>query len=290
MTDSNASGLRQSFGVLRVFGDSSTYFFRGFVLFVGTAVLGQILIVLSTVGMGFTGLGALTSLGIDRGPVTSPVLVAVYAALLMTIYSMVGAIIALGAVDMKQGNRPNFLRYVTTAIRSAPYILGCAVLMAILFFVAIALASMAIGLVVQAIPLTAFILIPAVFVLVIYLFAMLSVANPSIVIEGTGFSAIARSLALTRNYRWAIVGVFMITAAILVLASIIFGALVALSFASGVSAGENFGLIFFGTQVFNVVFGGVLTGFMGVLVAHVFMRLKEIKEGYGFENVGSIFD
>ena len=115
------------------------------------------------------------------------------------------------------------------------------------------------------------------------------VASPVLVVERAGvWQAMQRSLALTRNHRWAMFGIIVLY----FVASIVLGAIegLVLTGSVGLSAmaalqtpGIAFGLL-------NAV---VQTGVMmisTVAVAAIYFELRRIKEGVGVTELASVFD
>lgn len=113
----------------------------------------------------------------------------------------------------------------------------------------------------------------------LWLYAVLSVIVPAIVIERAGFGAMGRSAALTKEYRWPILGALIV---IIIIALIIGGII---GFLGAFSTG---GYLFGG--LFEIVINGVSYGFGGILVALIYARLREIKEGVGVDQIAAVFD
>lgn len=114
----------------------------------------------------------------------------------------------------------------------------------------------------------------------LYLYAMWSVAAPAIVVERAGFSGLGRSAALTKHYRWPIIGTFVILGIILIVISLILAMII------GVIA-VNLGLI--AAVILQLVLYSVLYGPFYVVIAMIYARLREIKEGIVVQDLADIF-
>ena len=132
-----------------------------------------------------------------------------------------------------------------------------------------------------------FVTIPLAVFATLYIFSMFSVVSPSIVIEEEGFRAFGRSRELTRGYRGKIIGLY----AIIIFGLVIFMMMVGVFAASILWTTGSFTQgVAWSSQLFNFLLTAVMSAFFSVVIAMVFARLKEIKEGYGFENAGDVFD
>lgn len=123
----------------------------------------------------------------------------------------------------------------------------------------------------------------AVFVAAPYSAGALSLMGPAMVVEKSWFGSIGRSLSLTSGYRWPVVGLLLLLALI--------------SFALAlVNAGLTLLVISLGTVgmvlsfVLSAVFSALLYGLMGIAYALAYLRLREIKEGLGNDDIAEVFD
>ena len=115
--------------------------------------------------------------------------------------------------------------------------------------------------------------------------AVFFVVQPIAVIERAGFGSLARSIDLTQGYRWPIVGCFVVFTVIGILPALagdfFFG-----SFREAFVSGASHWPFAFGYAV-CVSFTYVL---MGIAIALVYARLREIKEGVAVEQIAAVFD
>jgi len=91
----------------------------------------------------------------------------------------------------------------------------------------------------------------------LWIYGVYSVLVPAIVIERAGFGAMRRSQALTKEYRWPVIGAVLL---VLICASLLNMA---------------------------AVFGVAL---ISISVALIYARLREIKEGVGVDNLVAVFE
>ncbi|MEO1329960.1 MAG: hypothetical protein AAFW46_09880, partial [Pseudomonadota bacterium] len=116
----------------------------------------------------------------------------------------------------------------------------------------------------------------------LYVYAMFAVVVPAIVIERAGFGALSRSIALTKEYRWPVLGAFLLLVVILIAFSV--GVTFALVPLLLETAGPFAALGV--TAVMNGVFGALSSVFYSM----VYARLREIKEGAGVDQLAAVFD
>lgn len=113
----------------------------------------------------------------------------------------------------------------------------------------------------------------------LWIFAVLSVAIPVAAVEGAGLGALGRSAALTKGYRWPIVGFGLVFAAIVLALTVVLGLFVLAPLGVMLTGGDP-GLV--GGLVLTLVtalVGAAYAG-LGALPAPVlYLRLLELKEG-----------
>lgn len=118
----------------------------------------------------------------------------------------------------------------------------------------------------------------------LWLMALFSVVIPALVIERAGFGAMSRSRALTRGYRWPIVGALILVGICTILLN------AALTFVAGLigaalgGAGVVIGILI--VAISNVVFYGLVS----VTASLVYARLREIKEGVSVDELVAVFE
>jgi hypothetical protein len=118
----------------------------------------------------------------------------------------------------------------------------------------------------------------------IWLVAVFSVFVPVIVLEQAGFSALGRSAALTRDYRWSIVGLGLVLYLIVIVVSLVVGLPLALL---GVAAGEP-GPLGIGVAVLlDALASAIFAGYGAMVAALLYARLRQLKEGITLEDLSA---
>ncbi len=116
----------------------------------------------------------------------------------------------------------------------------------------------------------------------LYLMALWFVIVPAIVVEGRFFDSLGRSAALTKDYRWPLVGLIVIFLLIMTLMTAVSAAAQGFGFAMG-----TIGLIL--ANVIGVAVGGFFYALAGALGALTYARLVDIKEGTGISSLAEVF-
>ena len=259
MTKTSASAPNAPLGVGEIISGSFSImfgnFFKVFILgFIG-AFLGFIVNYL------FLGFDVATGTGDAFGASQSTALIGTLAsvAINIVIYGLVTALLIQLAYDAKLGRSNSIGAYFGSAL---PAILPIAIL------------SIAIGIlaVLGAI---------ALIIGALWVYAVFYVTAPVAVIERGGFGSMGRSADLTKEYRWPIVGLFVLVVVLSIVLTFIAGFLVAILAAIG-------GPIFAGIGL--AMINGLSYAFGGIVVALVYARLREIKEGVDVDQIASVFD
>lgn len=263
MANEATNATKASLGVGTIISDSFSIMFGNFVKvmllgFVG-AFIGFIVNAL------FLGFGVATGTG-DQIPTD---LGSFYAGIALStvvntvVYGLVTALLILLAYDSKLGRSNTMGAYFNAAL---PAILPIVVLTLVITI----LASIgAIALLIGA----------------LWVYAVFYVTAPVAVIEKGGFGSMGRSAALTKEYRWPIVGLFIVVIIIsLILQTVggfIFGGL-------GFLTAGLVGQIIVGVGL--SVITGLAYAFGGIAVALVYARLREIKEGVEVDQIAQVFE
>jgi hypothetical protein len=120
----------------------------------------------------------------------------------------------------------------------------------------------------------------------LWIYAVFSVMPAAVVIERVGFGGLGRSAALTKDYRWPIVGAFIL---ITIISAII--GFVAMFLVGLMMAGAGLGG---GAMVIGIIVLALITTFGAALgaitVALIYARLREIKEGASVQDIAAVFD
>lgn len=113
-----------------------------------------------------------------------------------------------------------------------------------------------------------------------YLYAMWSVLVPAIVVERVGFRGLGRSAALTKNYRWPVLGTLVLVVIIMMVVSMVVQLIMGVVLSS---AGVAVGVLF------SALTNAVPYGFFSVAIALIYARLREIKEGVSVDSLVEVF-
>ncbi|WP_422041355.1 hypothetical protein [Roseibium sp.] len=260
MTDTGYSQPMASLGVGSIVGESFSILFGHFIKII---IIGFVPTLI-----GFLISGALTgfnvALGLEVQEFSGPgsVVASILSLLInMVVYSITTALLVQLAYDAKLSRPIQLGRYIGPAI-------SVIVPLAVITIVVSILVS--IGVVLFIVP-------------GLWVYAVFAVIAPVIVIERAGFGAMGRSRFLTKEYRWPIVGALILGIILSVIISFLAVFVVGLIASIG-----SIGLI-----IGVVLFAGMSTlgaGYISILIALIYARLREIKEGVNVDQIASVFD
>jgi len=247
-------------GVGSIVGESFSILFRNFITVLMLAFIPTLAgLVISgltagwgvTLGTGDTDFGAEPNwAGIALGYVVQ-----------MVIYGVTTALLVQFAYDAKLSRPINVSRYFGPALSAA---------LPIAILGLVAALAMGIGMI--------FLIIPG-----LWVYAVFSMIAPAIVIEKVGYGALGRSAALTKGYRWPILGVIILVGICTFLLSF-----VTVFIAGLVGAATGGGVLVM--LVITAVVTSVGYGLGGISVSLIYARLREIKEGVSVDQIASVFD
>ena len=132
----------------------------------------------------------------------------------------------------------------------------------------------------------------------LYLMARYAVMAPAMLVEQAGWRSLGRAAALSRSYRWPIVGamllllvaVFILSFAIqLVTSLVLFGSVSVFDPDIALRMATVEGVRFFLLNLLQAIGSSLMYGFAAVFTALLYARLREIKEGIGIENLSKVF-
>ncbi|MEM1065213.1 MAG: hypothetical protein AAGJ74_06905 [Pseudomonadota bacterium] len=264
MADISMTESKQSLGVGSILSESFSIFFSNFLKVLLLGAFGALLgVLINTMFLGFN-----AAVGVGDPNITDPSAIITGSVLSIVvntmIYGLVTALLIQLAYDAKLGRSNSLGTYFNAAI---PAVVPIAVLSIVVFVL------MMIGAV-------------ALLIGMLWVYAVFYVMPPVAVIERGGFGSLGRSAALTKEYRWPIVGLFILimilTMVVQVVATFLVGVLIAMGGAS--LAGPVLAAIAF------AVISGISYAFGGIAIALVYARLREIKEGVNVDHIASVFD
>lgn len=177
-------------------------------------------------------------------------------------FSVTGAFMVLAAYDAKLGAPVRLRDYLASAFRHIVPLVLCSIVVWI---------GLVIGMLLFVVP-------------GLWVMAVWSAVIPAIVIERAGFSSLGRSAALTKGYRWPIVGTMIVLAICMMIFSMILlsitGAVVGMI--GGVPALVAAVLLYSAASAAGY-------GVFYIGVALIYARLREIKEGTSVEALTEVF-
>ncbi|MEF2073546.1 hypothetical protein [Consotaella aegiceratis] len=174
----------------------------------------------------------------------------------LLIYAVMTGMLVLAAYDAKTGRPAHIGIYVGEGLRRVVPL----VVVSLLSYLAIGIGF---GLLV----------VPG-----IWLIGVLSVVVPSIMVDRSGFGAFRRSSALTKGYRWPIVGLVFVIYVMIWAISAALGLVLVYVPPMPVVA-----------SIIQGAIGGLTTAFGSIAIAVTYARLREIKEGIGFTDLAAVF-
>jgi len=258
MTDTTLSQPKASLGVGSIVGDSFSILFGKFLQVV------MIAFVPTLIGYLISGLlnGFGVAIGLEQPQFATPgggIAFVLSFIVNMAVYSITTALLVQLAYDAKLGRPIQIGRYFGPALSTILPLTILSVVAAILY---------SIGFVLFVVP-------------GLWIIAVLSVMAPAVVIERAGFGGLGRSAALTKGYRWPIVGALLLGLICVIIINVVTGFLIGIVVAIG---GTVLGLVLF------AALGAIGAGLLSILVALIYARLREIKEGVSVDQIASVFD
>lgn len=258
MTDRSVRGL-PPLGVGNIVGESFSLFFSRFGVFFLLAFIPSLVsLAISTAyfGTGFyTGSGDPNALLASMMSVTGIIVMFV---LPTVIYGISTALIVCAAYDAKLNRPARIGQYFTIALTRA---------------IPIAVVSFIVGI---AVGLGALLLIlPG-----LYLAALFSVAVVVVVLESMMLGSLSRSIELTKEYRWPILGALVLLYLVVIVLNLVLGFFAAPLFSI---AGTIFGIV-----VYAAV-GAIGTAIISIGFVLIYARLREVKEGVNVDSLVEVF-
>ena len=207
------------------------------------------------------------TLGVDTGaPVSfaSPVLIGLGVVVQLALQGLIIALLVQLAYDAKLGQPITPIAYLSPAIKAIVPILVLSLVIGILA---------GIGLMLLVIP-------------GLYIYAVFCVTTPAIMIERAGFGGMSRSAALTKEYRWPVIGVLILlglcTIGLGIVATFVVSAIVPIIGLN--TAGFGVGILIY------ALINGLTYGLSGIGAALIYARLRDIKEGVSVDKLAAVFE
>ncbi len=263
MTSTPTIAPKVSLGVGGIVSSSFSILFRNLIAVMIVAFIPSLIGLLVSVAMNGVGL----TLGVDTGEplaIGSPAMMVVGVILQFAIQGLTIALLVQLAYDAKLGNPITPVAYISPAIKAIVPIMVLSLVIGILAGIGFVL-----------------LIIPG-----LYIYAVFCVTTPAIMIERAGFSGMSRSAALTKDYRWPVVGALILlgicTIGLGIVTTFLVSAIVPII---GLNA-AGFGI---GILLFALV-NGLTYGLSGIGAALIYARLRDIKEGVSVDKLAAVFD
>lgn len=263
MTDANIQGAKAPLGVGDIISSSFSIIFGNFwkvflLGFVG-AFLGFI------VNAIFLGFGVASGTGDINVTEPSGMAIGIIVSMVinMAVYGLVTALLIQLAYDAKLGRINSFGTYFKSAMPAIIPIMVLTIVVSILSGIG------ALALIIGA----------------FWVFAVFYVMAPVAVIERGGWGSLSRSAALTKEYRWPIVGLFIVIVIISMILQLISGFLIG---GLAVVVSGIVGQLIAGVGIAMIT--GLAYALGGIVTALVYARLREIKEGVDVDQIANVFE
>ena len=258
MTDRSVAAM-PPLGVGSIVGESFSLFFGRFPVFFMLAFLPTL--ISFGISASFFGVGMYSGT-MDPETIlalmTSVTGVVIMVVLPMIIYGLSTALIVCAAYDAKLGRPARISQYFSIAVTRA---------------VPVVLVSFAVGIMVGLGSML--LIIPG-----LYLAALFSVAVVVVVLESMWFSSLSRSIALTKEYRWPILGALILLYLVAMVLQWVLGLVAAPLFAT---LGGLIGILIFAAV------GAIGTAILSIGFVLIYARLREIKEGVSVDSLAEVF-
>lgn len=263
MTSTPYTEPKAPLGVGGIVSNSFSILFRNIIAVMIVAFIPSLIALIISVVM--NGAGATLGVGGINAAAPPSVSSIIFGTIIqVAIQGLTIALLVQLAYDAKLGRPITPMAYLTPALNAIVPIMVLSVVIAILAGFGFAL-----------------LIIPG-----LYIYAVFYVTTPAIIIEKAGFGGMGRSAALTKSYRWPVVGALIIlgicTVGLTIVATFIVGALVGV-------IGTN--IIGIGLGLFLMaLISGFSYGLSGIGAALVYARLRDIKEGVSVDKLAAVFD
>ena len=118
----------------------------------------------------------------------------------------------------------------------------------------------------------------------LWVYAVWCCVTPAIVIENAGFGSFGRSAQLTKEYRWPCLGALIVVGICAYIPILV----IALIFGFGAASG-GFGFTGIVYVLVNTIATVIYMAAIGICIALIYARLREIKEGTSVQQLAEVF-
>ncbi len=198
--------------------------------------------------------------------------------------SLISAAVTRLTYDAKHLTPTGLRAIFGPALAAAPSIglLGIAICA---LLVVVQVSMFALGLVT---PLLSLVALPVFFVIYLWSIAAFSLMPAAAVIENRGLRSLSRSRELTNGYRLAVLGTMLLASLCSVVIQLVFSfATFFLTILVSLVSETLSGILSFASSLAAF---GVMISFMCIVACLLYLRLREVKEGVGIDQIEAIFD
>jgi len=296
MSDATNPAGNQSLGIGSIIGESFSLCFKNFlklllIMIVPIIVVGAVnyLLFAPMIEAALVGLAGMANAGEQMAmPVMDVTLIIKFVAsllLMILAYCFLYGAIITAIFDAKAGRGVNIGKAMGTGVSRAIQLFVSLLVLEILLGIVIFIISLVLGLIMQAVasPVVGILVIIVMIAIYLYIFGLLLPFPATVVVENLWVSAIGRTMALTKGYRWWIVLLMFLFG---LAATVLYAIVIALSYVL-IQIGPIGLYITFGLGIISAV---ILGGASIALITLTYARLREIKEGTSVETLAQVFD
>lgn len=206
------------------------------------------------------------------------------------VFAFIAALLAQLAYDAKLSRPVRLRRYLGPALSAVPSIVVLAIAVVLILF----LSTFPLGLMGAALGPVSVVIVLTIPFVSLWIMAVFSVTAPAVVIERVGLKGLNRSAFLTKQYRWPIVGTLFLTLLCFVGVYSVLGVATVIVM-SGFSLFDMQGgaatlLISTVPIILYIAMSTLGLGLMGIVIALIYARLREIKEGISVDQIAAVFE
>ncbi|WP_156958718.1 hypothetical protein [Labrenzia sp. DG1229] len=188
------------------------------------------------------------------------------------------------AYDAKHLRRVKASTYFKPTLSAAPIV----ALLTLAIGAALLLVQVSIFALSSVSPILAFFAFPVFFVVYFWTVAACSLMPAVAVIEKAGLSSLKRSIALTKGYRLPVLGTIFLAGLCSIAIQIAFSIFTVLVTVTASLASETLGAIL--SFVSSLVAFALMIGYLCIVTSLIYIRLREIREGAGIDQIEAVFE
>lgn len=291
MSDTGTMGSKQSLGIGEIIGQGFSLTFKNFFQLLLITIVPLIVMA----GVAYLLFGeVITAVMVDPTAAEQViqsqgtnflVMYLLFIVIAVLIYSFIYAAVIKAIFDARSGRGVNVGSAFSTGVSRSVQLFVTSLVLGILLAIVFLVVQLVVGLIAAALPPEIGVILAVIVILpfTLYIYGMFAPFAAVVVVENLWFSAISRTMALTKGYRWWIVlMLFLLGLAMLVLYLIFI-----LLFYVFATMGQV-GMII--TAVLGLVLMVLMTGILVGALTVLYTRLRDIKEGVSGAELANVFD